>query len=129
MTPSCIWADDIETRFHRATEWLDICGRNGITLNPKKFHFAEDCVEYAGFEITPTNVRPCNKFSKAITDFPTPRNITDVRSWFGLINQMSYSFSMAAAILPFRALLKPGSQFEWTEELQTALDKSKGYIV
>lgn len=29
-----IWADSIEVSFHRTTEWLDICGTNGITLNP-----------------------------------------------------------------------------------------------
>ncbi len=31
-----IWADTIEESFHQATEWLDVCGRNSITLNPTK---------------------------------------------------------------------------------------------
>ena len=42
------------------------------------------------------------------------RNLTDVRSWFGLVNQVSYTFSMTAAMAPFRELLQPSRQFEWT---------------
>ena len=61
----------------------------------------------AGFEITPTSVRPSRKFLESILDFPTPANITDIRSWFGLVNQVAYAFAAAERMLPFRALLKP----------------------
>ena len=88
-----LWSDTIHDCFFQATQWLDICGRNGITLNPEKFTFAQDVVEFAGFEITHDNVRPCKRFLRAITEFPTTKNITDVRSWFGLLNQVSYAFS------------------------------------
>ena len=64
----------------------------------------------------------------AIRDFPTPANTTDVRAWFGLVNQVSYSFAMTAAMLPFRELLKPSTPFEWTDELSDALTASKDYI-
>ncbi len=30
-----LWADTIKESFFQASQWLDICGRNGITLNPK----------------------------------------------------------------------------------------------
>jgi hypothetical protein len=30
-----LWADDLEDSFFQAVHWLDICGRNGITLNPE----------------------------------------------------------------------------------------------
>ncbi|VDI45753.1 Hypothetical predicted protein [Mytilus galloprovincialis] len=79
-----LWADSIEESFFQAVQWLDICGRHGITLNPDKFIFGQDIVEFAGLEVTSNTVRPCMKYLKAILDFPTPRNITDVRSWFGL---------------------------------------------
>ena len=86
-----LWSNHIGDAYEQATEWLDVCGRNGVTLNPEKFRFASDEVEFAGFEITPTTVKPCKKYVRAISDFPTPNNITDVRSWFGLVNQVSYA--------------------------------------
>jgi hypothetical protein len=58
-------------------EWLDLCGRNGITLNPDKFVFAQDTVEFAGFTIAMDTVQPCQRYLQAIRD---------VRAWFRLIN-------------------------------------------
>ena len=122
-------ADIIEESFFQAAHWLDICGRHGITLNPKKFRFAQNEVEFAGFEITNDTVRPCKKYLRAISDFPIPQSLTDVRSWFGLVNQVSYAFSMAETMLPFRELLKPNNQFKWNDALQQAFEKSKQTII
>ena len=124
-----IWSDSVEEAFFQAVEWLDTCGRHGITLNPKKFAFAQMTVKFAGFEITPTSVRPCPEYLEAIQNFPTPRNITDVRSWFGLINQVSYAFAMTDRMLPFRKLLKPSTPFSWTDELDRLFEDSKAHIV
>lgn len=124
-----MWSDSIADSFFQAARWLDICGHHGITLNPTKFTFACDTVEFAGFEITPTAVRPCPRFLQAIRDFPTPRNITDIRSWFGLINQVSYAFASADRMLPFRQLLKPGTHFQWTERLDQLFEEAKSMIV
>ena len=106
-----LWSDTIEESFFQASHWLDTCGKHGITVNPEKFCFAQDEVEFAGFEITNNTVWPCKRYIRAIADFPTPQNLTDVRSWFGLVNQVSYAFSMADTMLPFRELLKPSNTF------------------
>jgi len=42
---SLLWEDNIEASFFQAVEYLDLCGNNGITLNPKKFQFARDNVD------------------------------------------------------------------------------------
>jgi hypothetical protein len=102
-----LWADSLEQSFHQTVHWLDVCGRNGIILNPEKFVFGSDTVEFAGFEISSNDVRPSQRYMMAILQFPCPKNLTDVRSWFGLVNQVSYAFSMADRMRPFRDLLKP----------------------
>ena len=121
-----LWSDTIEESFFQACNWLDTCGRYGITLNPEK---AKDEVEFAGFDITNDTVRPCKKYIRAISDFPTPQSLTDVRSWFGLVNQVSYAFSMADTMLPFRELLKPSNKFHWDDTLQQVFEKSKPTII
>ena len=123
-----MWSDTIEDAFFQAAEWLDICGRNGITLNPSKFSFTQTTVEFAGFELTLTTVRPCPRYLEAIQNFPTP-NITDVRSWFGLVNQVSYAFAATERMLPFRRLLKPGTRFMWADELNLLFEESKSLII
>ena len=52
-----------------------------------------------------------------------------IRSWFGLVNQVSYAFSMTEVMRPFRAFLKPTTEFIWTDELQEAFEKSKTVII
>ena len=123
-----LWAENIKDSFAQTIQYLQLCGHNGIILNPSKFTFAADEVEFAGFEITMSNVRPCKRFLRAILDFPTPCNLTDIRSWFGLVNQVSYAFSMTKRMLPFRDLLKSGPKFEWTEKLDKAFKASKESI-
>ena len=43
---TCMWEDSIEAAFFQACAWFDLCTRNGITLNPKKFQFAQDTVDF-----------------------------------------------------------------------------------
>jgi len=111
-----IWSNNIEEAFHQTAQWLDICARNGITLNPSKFTFAADTVEFAGFEISLDSVKPSNRFLRAIMDFP-------------VINQVSYAFSMTKHMEPFRDLLKPGHPFRWDATLERLFHDTKRMIV
>lgn len=124
-----IWGSTIEENFHRTIEWLDMCGRHGITLNPSKFEYAKDEVQFAGFEITQQCVRPSSKYLQSIKDFPTPRNLTDIRAWFGVVNQVSYAFSMTDKMHPFRELLKASTEFHWDDALNDIFEQSKLKII
>ena len=124
-----IYSNSLEQAFWDTIDWLDLCGHNGITLNPTKFVFAKPEVEFAGFQISLNTVKPCSRMFEAIGSFPTPKNITDVRSWFGLINQVSYAFAAADRMLPFRNLLKPGQTFEWSEHLDKLFTETKSMII
>ena len=108
---TCLWADTLEESFFQTCHWLDICGRHGIVQNFKKFVFGSDAVEFFGFVITPTKIQPSGKHIRAIRDFPTSQNITDIRSLFGFINQVSYCDSLRNDMAPFCEHLKPSSTF------------------
>ena len=124
-----MWADDIQDSFLQMCQYLDLCARNGIVLNPQKFQFCQDVVNFAGLQVTSTNVRPSEKLLDAIKNFPTPKDITGARAFFGLVNQGAYAFAMTVEMAPFRHLLQPKVKFEWTEELDHLFEKSKVAIV
>ena len=111
INDTCLWADTLEESFFQTCRRLDICGRQGIVQKPENFVFSYDTVEFASFVITPTDIQPSDKHIRAIRDLPTPQNITDTRSWFGLINQVSYCDSLRNDMAPFREHLKPSSTF------------------
>ena len=126
---SILWTDDIEQNFYKVCDFLTRCSNAGMVFNPSKFQFSEQEVDYLGFKITATGIKPQDEFLQSIRDFPPPRNLTDVRSWFGMINQISYTYAVAPAMAPFRHLLSAKIPFHWSEELQTAFEASKEEIV
>merc|ERR1719508_721702 len=73
-------------------------------------------------------IKATDKYVAAIKNFPTPTNISEVRSWFGLINQVAYSFIKTEHMAPFRHLLSQSTVFEWNEDLEAAFKKSKEKI-
>ena len=124
-----LYDNTIEEQFHRTCQFLDRCGSNGIILNPKKFQFAMEEVDFVGFTISTTGVRPPTPLLDSIRTFPSPKNITDVRSWFGMVAQVSYTFSQLSVMDPFRHLLSNKVPFSWSPDLEEAFEASKQEIV
>ena len=104
---------EIEANFYHTYNYLVLCAKNGVTLNPEKLQFCQDRVEFGGLNVTETGVCPSDTLISAIRDFPVPKNITGARSWFGLINQVSWALANTSLMQPFRDLVKPNSNFMW----------------
>ena len=115
--------------FWETCNFLEHCSNNGITFNPEKFVFARDTVEYVGFEITMDSVKPSSSMLKAIKEFPMSINITQLRSFFGLVNQVNFAFSMKDTMAPFRELLQPSAEFCWDEKLQELFEEAREEVV
>lgn len=126
---SLLWDDDLAAAFWHTVNYIKLCGDNGIVFKPSKFKFAMEEVEYAGFDLTLDGYKPTEKFLHAIKTFPTPTNLTSIRSWFGLINQVAYAFAQAPIMEPFRELLKHNSKFYWDDSLDRLFKDSKHEIL
>ena len=74
-------------------------------LNPDKFQFAEKSVDFAGFRVSDSTIEPLPKYLDAIKDFPSPTSTTDIRSWFGLVNQVSNYAQLRDSMAPFKPSL------------------------
>ena len=126
---SILWGEDIASNFFSTCSFLDKCSAGGIIFNSSKFQFAEEEVRYLGFLIVKDGLKPTPEFLENIRSFPSPKSLTDIRSWYGAINQISYTFATSQAMLPFRQLLRPQIPFYWSEELQAAFIESKEEII
>ena len=120
---------DTTQHFLKVAEYLDICARSNIVLNPSKFQFCQDTIDFAGFQISPTCLMPSEKMLESIRKFPTPTDISGIRAYFGLINQVAYAFAMTEEMHPIRHLLSPKTHFEWTPQLERLFQQSKEVIV
>ena len=52
------WDVDLEEHWWRVIDFLELLGRNGYVLNFDKFQFSQREVEFAGFNITETEIKP-----------------------------------------------------------------------
>ena len=81
---------------------------------------------FAGFMLTPEGYYISKDVTSAIAKFPTPSSRTDLRSFFGLTNQLASSTSQIANILaPLRPLLSSHNDFMWTEIHEMAFQTAK----
>ena len=129
---SILWDPEhgIADAFWHAFDYIKLCADNGVVFNEEKFVFAEPVVEFAGFEVHPEGFRPPQRIISSIENFPSPRNITDIRSWFGLVNQVAYAFAQADVMQPFRELLASKRRaFYWDETLENLFQQSKQRII
>ena len=124
-----LYDSSIENSFFHTWDYLKLCEDNGITVNEPKFVFCEDTVEFGGLKLTPSGICPSETIINAIKNFPTPKNITDARSWFGIVNQIAWSYSNADIMQPFRELVKPSSKFYWDGTLEKLFQQSKDILI
>ena len=54
----------------------------------------------------PSGVTPTDSMLEAILNFQIVRTLTDVRSWFGLVNQVAWGYSLDPVMLSFCDLVK-----------------------
>eukprot|EP00794_Sanderia_malayensis_P000860 gene860-152_t len=120
---------DLEQHWWRTIDFLTQVGQSGVVLNPDKFQFAQKSVDFAGFRVSDTTIEPLPKYLDAIRDFPSPASTTDIRSWFGLINQVSNYAQLRETMATFKPFLSPRCKFEWSPELETAFQASKKAII
>ena len=122
-------AASLEEHWWRVINFLETTGKAGIVLNEEKLQFSQRTVDFAGFRVTDNSVEPLPKYIDAIRNYPTPQNATDIRSWFGLVNQVAHYSQLNTLMEPFRCFLSPKTKFKWDDTLDSIFEKSKECII
>jgi hypothetical protein len=93
-----------------------------------KYQFGSE-VSFAGYIINKEGTKQDPKLVDAISKFPAPMNLTDLRSLMGLINRFTDSApDLKHTIVPWQGLLKKGNAFVWGEHHNKALTTVKEII-
>jgi hypothetical protein len=109
---------------------LERCREHGITLNPKKFAFGKQNVTYVGYQVGTEGIAADPTKLNAIAKFPTPTNISELRSFMGLVNQLgSFSKEISELAEPLRPLLKKYNIFAWNANHDAAFTAVKAALV
>ncbi|GFY08849.1 retrovirus-related Pol polyprotein from transposon 17.6 [Trichonephila clavipes] len=98
----------------------------GLKLNSKKCLFATQEVKILGHLVSSNGVRPDPDKIKAVRNFPTPKNIHDIRSFLGLCSYFRrFIKGFCYLAEPLQSLLKSGVEFHWGPEEVEAFNSLK----
>ena len=120
-----IWAATLEELFERVSKILQKCTELRVTISEKKLQIGTS-VKFAGYVISQTGITPDPEKVSAIRDFPAPTDVSGLRSFLGLANQLgSFLPDLSQATSHLRTLLKKGTAFVWTADIQIQFEKAK----
>jgi hypothetical protein len=94
--------------------------------NVAKCSFCTDCVVFLGFVVTMQGIRVDEEDIKAIKEWPTPENVSQVRSFHGLAGfyrRFVKDFSTIAT--PLNNLTKKDVPFKWGDEENQSFQELK----
>ena len=88
---------------------------SNITLNLEKCEFSKTTVKVLGNIVSSEDVSPDPDKIEAIVNLPAPKNVIEVRSFLGMINQLSkFTDHLADKTKPLRDLLSKKNSWSWS---------------
>ena len=124
-----IQAPNLSILRDRINSLLERCKSHNFTLSRKKLEIGES-VEFAGQIVSQTGVQPNPSYLQGIRDFPAPRSVSELRSFLGMVNQLSsYHPGLAKNTGVLQALLRKNIAYLWLEEHQAAFEQLKADLL
>ena len=98
--------------------FLDICRRNTLTLNPDKMQFRLPQVSFFGHQWSAKGLSPDPKKIAAVKRMDLPQDVETMRSFLGLVNYLNrFSPHLAELSEPLREICRQDAEFELTNLL------------
>ena len=109
--------------------FLDICTKNTLMLNPDKMQFRLPQVSFFGHQWSTKGLSPDPKKISAVKRMDLPRDVDTMRSFLGLVNYLNrFSPHLAGISAPLREICRQDMEFELTESVHVAFSKTKEEI-
>ena len=103
---------------------------NDVLIKPEKCVFMTKEISYLGFKITDKGLFKTDEKIKAIKESLAPTNVSEVRSFLGLVTFYSkFVPNLATMAAPIYQLTRNNVPFDWNEECQKAFRSLKQELI
>ena len=105
---------------------LDRLEEAGLRLKKPKCEFMQESVDYLGHTISARGIQPTKEKVRAVAEAPTPKNLTQLRSFLGLVNYYGkFLPQLANTFAPLYSLLQKDTKWTWGKDQQDAFREAK----
>ena len=119
---------DLEHDKH-LTNFLEVCRKNTLTLNPDKMQFRLPQVSFFGHQWSAKGLSPDSKKIAAVKRMNLPQDVEMMRSFLSLVNYLNrFSPHLAELSEPLREICRQNVEFELNESVCVAFSRTKEEI-
>jgi hypothetical protein len=127
------YIDDILVATEEAKEHLTVLKKvfdrleqHNVRLNGDKCEFFKSEVTYLGHVLSADGIRPLQNKVEAIQKAPRPKNVSELKSFLGMVNYYGkFVPNLASRLHPMYALLHHSTEWNWTQNCEDAFNYAK----
>ena len=124
-----IFGKDVATHNACLKQVFDVLSKKNIKLEHSKCFFNKKEVQYLGFRIDGRGIHKTDDKIKAIANCRRPENVTEMKSFLGLVTFYArFVPRLASLACPLYALTKKSSTFLWGKEAERAFQDIKSEL-
>ena len=125
-----VWGDCLECHKKNLQEVFDRLEKANLTLKASKCEFAMEEITYVGHILSSAGVRPNPEKVSVVKNFPTPKNVKQLRQFLGLsqyYRRFQKNFAQISKTL--YDLTRKDIKWDWTEEREKAFQTLKNNLI
>lgn len=108
---------------------LDHLAKAGLRVKKPKCKFMAPSVAYLGHVIDAEGLHPLPDKVHAIQQAPTPKNVTELKSYLGLLTYYGkFLPNLSSRLAPLHKLLRKHVEWKWSSEQDKAFQDSKDLL-
>nr|XP_039253417.1 zinc finger BED domain-containing protein 5-like [Styela clava] len=97
-----------------------------LRVNKSKTEFFKNSVEFCGYKVDCNGLHKTDAKIKAIRDAPRPENVSQVRSFIGMVNYYQrFIPNLSSVLYPLNCLLRANCRWKWTKYCEKAFLEAK----
>ena len=108
---------------------MKVTREHGLVLNKKKCQVKSNSVKFFGYVYNKHRAQPDPSKVSATKKMPTPPNIGESQSFFGMVTYLSlFIQQLSSHTATLRGLLKTNVEYSWNATYQVTFDKLKSSV-
>jgi hypothetical protein len=132
--PKCLCNQDdiliggskVDEHIEILSEVLDRLQKHNVHLNREKCVFMKSEAVYLGLRVDADGLHPVEEKIAAIKDAPVPKNVSQLRSFLGMVQYYArFLPGLSTTLVPLHELLKKDVKWKWTNDAQIAYETCK----
>lgn len=120
---------DVQTGLDLLDKVLEKLQTQNLKLNMNKCSFLQNRITYLGYEISSDGIQPGEFKLAAVSQFPVPSNVHEVRQFIGLCSYFrKFIHNFAIIARPLTELTKKNTMWIWSESQKSSFENLKNKL-